>query len=75
MKEVLRTNDLVFLSYAEMVLRDHDLHPVVFDKHASVLEGSVMAIQRRLMVLDEEENDALGMLQTIKQDYEKSDDE
>ena len=70
MKEVLRTNDMVFLSYAEMVLRDADMHPVVFDNHSSVLEGSVAAIQRRLMVLDEEESEAQNMIQAIKKDYE-----
>ena len=70
MKEVLRTNDMVFLSYVEMVLRDADMHPVVFDNHSSVLEGSVAAIQRRLMVLDEEEDEARNRILAIKKDYD-----
>jgi Putative prokaryotic signal transducing protein len=74
MKEVLRTNDPVFLSYAEMILREADLHPVVFDQHASVLDGSVIAIQRRLMVLDEEETEARDILTTAKTDYDSGDD-
>ncbi len=74
MKEILRTNDPVFLSYIEMRLSEANLHPVIFDNHTSVLDGSVMAIQRRLMVLDEEEDEAKEMILTIKQDYDADND-
>ncbi len=72
MREILRTNDQVFLSYAEMVLRDAGFNPVVFDNYTSILEGSVMAIQRRLMVLDDEEDEALQLLKTMKKDYDST---
>jgi len=74
MKEIIRTNDVVFLSYAEMVLRESGLHPVIFDNHSSVLDGSVIAIQRRLMVLDEEEGEARETVLAIKKEYDADHD-
>ena len=53
MKELLRTNELVFLSWAEAVLRAEGIEPFVLDGHTSVLEGSTYAIRRRMMVADE----------------------
>ncbi len=54
MKELLRTNELVFLSWAEALLRADGIGSVVLDSHTSVLEGSTYAIRRRLMVIDED---------------------
>ncbi len=54
MKELLRTNELVFLSWAEAMLRAEGIEPFVLDGHTSVLEGSTYAIRRRLMVVDED---------------------
>ena len=50
MVELLRSNDPVLLSFAEALLRDAGIHAVLLDGHTSVLEGSINAIQRRLMV-------------------------
>ena len=52
MKELLRTNDIVLLSFASAVLRDAAIEPAVLDSHTSILEGSIGAIPRRLMVAD-----------------------
>ncbi len=54
MKELLRTNDLVFLSWADAMLRAERIGSVVLDGHTSVLEGSTWAIRRRMMVADED---------------------
>jgi hypothetical protein len=54
MKELLRTNDLVRLSWLQALLKDAGIEFVVLDSHASVLEGSSFAIARRLMVLEED---------------------
>ncbi len=54
MKELLRTNELVFLSWAEAILRAEGIEPFVLDGHTSVLEGSTYAIRRRMMVVDED---------------------
>jgi Putative prokaryotic signal transducing protein len=52
MKELLRTNDLVRLSWVEALLTDAGIECLVLDQHTSLVEGSVGAIQRRLMVDD-----------------------
>jgi hypothetical protein len=52
MKELLRTNDTVLLSFATALLRGQGIEPVVLDTHTSILEGSIGAIPRRLMVAD-----------------------
>lgn len=54
MKELLRTNDVVLLSFASALLRDAAIEPVVLDTHTSILEGSIGAIPRRLMVADDD---------------------
>lgn len=50
MKELLRTNDPVRLSWAEAVLAADGIRSVVLDTHTSIIEGSIGAIPRRLMV-------------------------
>ena len=52
MKELLRTNDLVRLSWVEALLSDAGIECLVLDQHTSLVEGSIGAIQRRLMVND-----------------------
>ncbi len=52
MKELLRTNDLVRLSWAEAMLADAGIETLVLDQHTSIVEGSIGAIQRRLMVAE-----------------------
>ncbi len=54
MKEVLRTNNLVYLSFAQAVLDEAGIESLVFDTHMSVIEGSIGALPRRLMVDDDE---------------------
>jgi len=62
MKEVLRTNDLVLLSYATHVLAEAGIEAHVFDAHMSAVEGSIGAFPRRLMVQDEDIAQALREL-------------
>ena len=54
MRELLRSNNLVFLSWLDAFLRDDGIEPIVLDAHTSVLEGSTLAIPRRVMVADED---------------------
>ena len=54
MKELLRTNDTVRLSWLQALLGAAGIETVVFDRHTSIIEGSIGAIPRRLMVPDEE---------------------
>lgn len=50
MRELMRTNDPVLLSYVQHVLREAGIEPHVFDQHTSAVEGSIGAIPRRIMV-------------------------
>ena len=50
MEELVRTNDAVFLSWLTARLNGENIDAVVLDTHASVMEGSISAIQRRVMV-------------------------
>jgi hypothetical protein len=71
MKELLRTNNLVYLSYAQAVLKDAGIQTIVFDGHMSFVEGSLGVLPRRLMVADEDEAPALRLLavaEPIKRD-------
>ncbi len=63
MRELLRSNDLVRLSYLEAVLRAEGIESVVLDGHMSVLEGSAGAIPRRLMVANEDHEAARLLLE------------
>jgi len=54
MKELLRTNDPVRLSWLQALLRDQGIETVILDTHTAVLEGSAAAIRRRLMVCDDD---------------------
>ena len=41
MEELLRTNNLVLISFADALLREAGLHVQVFDQNMSVIEGSL----------------------------------
>ncbi len=49
-KELLRTNDPVRLSFLTALLADARIESVILDMHTSVLEGSLGILPRRLMV-------------------------
>ncbi len=52
MQELMRTNDLVLVSWAEALLAGEGIAIFVLDANMSVLEGSANAIPRRIMVAD-----------------------
>ncbi|MFQ5619936.1 MAG: DUF2007 domain-containing protein [Rhodospirillales bacterium] len=52
MVELIRTNDPVLLSWLTAALSGEDIEAVVLDTHTSVMEGSISAIPRRIMVRD-----------------------
>jgi len=62
MKELLRTNDPVRLSFVEAMLKAAGIASVLLDQHTSIVEGSIGAIQRRLMVADRDHVRARAML-------------
>jgi hypothetical protein len=62
MVEIMRTNDLVVISAVEALLASADLHALVLDGYISALEGGIGAFQRRIMVIDEEEDEARAVI-------------
>jgi ethanolamine utilization protein EutP (predicted NTPase) len=52
MKELLRTNDPVLLSYVSALLEEGDIAFMVADLNMSVLEGSIGILPRRVLVED-----------------------
>ena len=54
MREFLRSNDAVLISFAQSVLREAGIGSLVADQHMSVVEGSIGAFPRRLLVGDED---------------------
>jgi len=64
MMELLRSNDPVRLSWVSALLADANIKTVVFDVHTSILEGSIGALPRRLMVLDDDLSCARHVLKT-----------
>jgi hypothetical protein len=53
MLELLRSNDLVHLSWAQAALSAAGIETVVLDAHVSGVEGNIGAFPRRLMVVDD----------------------
>jgi len=62
MKELLRTNDPVRLSWLRALLKDSGVDSLVFDDHTSLVEGSIGAIPRRLMVSERDYRHARSVL-------------
>jgi hypothetical protein len=54
MRDVLKTNDAVLLSFAEALLSDAGIASVVFDGNMSVMDGSLGILPRRLMVSEDD---------------------
>ena len=68
MKELLRTNDTVRLSWAQAVLAEAGIDSIVLDHHTSLVEGSIGAIPRRLMVAEHDHGRASAILRTAEEE-------
>jgi hypothetical protein len=58
MVELLRSNDPVLLSFADAVLRDANIPHQVVDQDLGRIEGSIGAIQARVLVDEDRVEDA-----------------
>ena len=54
MHEVLRSNNPVTISYACHLLDEGEIEYFLLDTHTSIMEGSIGAIPRRLMVIQQD---------------------
>lgn len=50
MIELLRSNNMVTLSFVEALMRDAEIEVFIADQNMSILEGSIGAIPRRVLV-------------------------
>ena len=62
MRQLLQTNDPVLISFVESLLKDNNINVVVLDQNMSVLEGSIGVLQRRVMVPDDDFQQARRIL-------------
>lgn len=62
MREILKTNNPVELNFAQAVLKDAGIDAAVFDTNMSVMDGSMVILPQRLMVANEDEQQALTLL-------------
>lgn len=69
MRELIRSNDLVLISWVLAYLNDAGIGVQMFDANVSVMEGSIGAIPRRLMVPDAERDRARELLDEAGIDY------
>lgn len=54
MVELLRSNDMVYLSWVEASLKAEHIQCIVMDYHTAAMEGSIGAIPRRVMIDDDD---------------------
>lgn len=69
MKELIRSNDPVRLSFLTALLADAGIEALILDMHTSVMEGSIGALQRRLMVDEDDFNRAKTILDGAGEDW------
>ena len=62
MKELLRSNDPVVLSFVSALLEEADIGFIVLDTNMSVLEGSIGILPRRVLVEDDSIDQARSLL-------------
>jgi len=62
MFELVRTNDPVLISWLRAQFADAGIDVLVLDEHMSIMDGSIQAIPRRIMVADEDKREAQVIL-------------
>ncbi len=62
MKELIRTNDAVVLSFAESLMKEAGIGCFIADQGMSILEGSLGLLPRRFLVADDEADEARQIL-------------
>ncbi|HMN86569.1 MAG TPA: DUF2007 domain-containing protein [Bauldia sp.] len=73
MEELLRTNDLVLISFVEALLRDAGVESLTVDQNMSVIEGSLGVLPRRILVPSDRLAEAQGILREAGMGGELSD--
>ena len=61
MEELLRSNNIITLSFVQSLMRDAGIESIWTDRNTSTLEGSIGAIPQRILV----ESDKLSLARRI----------
>lgn len=62
MEEIVRTNNLVTISFIEALLKEAGITPFIADQNMSVIEGSLGILPRRVLVPEDRAEEARGIL-------------
>ena len=62
MREIVRTNDAVLINAIEALFNGAHIAYMVLDQNMSVLEGSIGMLPRRILVANEQEDEARELL-------------
>lgn len=62
MKELIRSNDPVRLSFLTALLADSGMGALILDTHSSIMQGSIDILEQRLMVADDDLDRARALL-------------
>ena len=62
MHEIIRSNDVVLLSFAKSLMKDAGISCMIADQAMSVLEGSLGMLARRLLVESDRADEARAIL-------------
>lgn len=54
MKELVRANKPALLSFVQSLLNDAGIEFILTDEHASIMDGSIGALPRRILVSDDD---------------------
>jgi hypothetical protein len=61
-RELVRTNDIVLVSAIGALLDGAKIHHLVLDQNMSIIEGSLGVLPRRILVHDEDDQEARRLL-------------
>lgn len=62
MRELIRTNDVVLLSFAESLMKEAGIHCLIADEATSIIEGSLGMLPRRFLVEEDRADEAYAIL-------------
>jgi hypothetical protein len=62
MKELIKSNDAVLLSFVEALLKEAAIPYQIADQHMSIIEGSLGVLPRRVLIRDEDYHAARRIL-------------
>ncbi|MGH1407785.1 MAG: DUF2007 domain-containing protein [Rhodomicrobiaceae bacterium] len=75
MKELISSNDVVFLSFTQDLLNQEGIEFTLLDQNMSLMEGSVGILPRRIMVNDDSFVQAKALLEDCLAEINKSQDD